>query len=70
VLGLAEAGHLFELVGPDASVRETLSLFDRAMQEGTPIVAVVVTRDAASTGRPLGIVTAADLPRLTKFLQR
>jgi predicted transcriptional regulator len=70
VLGLAESGQPFELVRHDATVQEVLALFDQAMEAGTPLGAVLVTRDAAATGKPLGIVVVADLPRLRQHRWR
>jgi predicted transcriptional regulator len=69
VLALAEASHPLELVGHEATVAETLAVFEQAMRSSIPLSAVLVTRDSAATGRPLGIVTAADLPRLRRFVQ-
>jgi CBS domain-containing protein len=66
-LGRAEAGNPFELVRQDASVSEALALFDRSMLDGSPIEAVLITRDGEAADKPLGIVTAADLPRLRRF---
>jgi CBS domain-containing protein len=68
VLARAETWSPFELVRRDARVADVLGLFDQAMQDGSPLVAVVITQDAAATDRPLGIVTAADLPRLRRFV--
>jgi CBS domain-containing protein len=70
VLGLAEAGRPLEVVGQDATVSETLELFDEAMRVGSPLSAVLVTADSSATAKPLGIVTAADLPRLRRFPHR
>jgi predicted transcriptional regulator len=67
VLGIAESGHPFELVSGDATVHETLAHFEQAMREGRPLSAILVTRDAAASARPMGIVTATDLPRLARF---
>jgi predicted transcriptional regulator len=67
VLGIAESGNAFELVSHDATVSETLALFEQAMRMGNPLSAVLVTRDAAATGKPLGIATVADLPRLRQL---
>jgi predicted transcriptional regulator/transcriptional regulator with XRE-family HTH domain len=68
VLGTAEAGHPFEIVGHDATVHNALALFDAAMNDGTPLAAVIVTQDGAATGRPLGILTTSDLPRLRVYV--
>jgi predicted transcriptional regulator/DNA-binding XRE family transcriptional regulator len=67
VLGHAESGHPFELVAGDATVREVLSLFDKAIRDGRPLDAILITRDAAATGKPIGILTVADLPLLSRF---
>ena len=67
VLGYAETGHPFELVGPETVVGHALLLFNQAMREGTPLTAILVTSDATAAGKPLGIVTTADLPRLGLF---
>jgi CBS domain-containing protein len=64
VLAMAEVGQPFELVHEGATVRDALVLFDRAMTEGAPLAAVVVTKAGDASGKPLGIVTVADLPRL------
>jgi predicted transcriptional regulator len=68
VLGLAEAGEPFEVVRHDATVAEVLPLFERAMHEGTPLAAVLVSQDADPAERPLGIVTVADLSQLRRFV--
>jgi predicted transcriptional regulator/transcriptional regulator with XRE-family HTH domain len=67
VLAMAESVQPFALVHHDATVYEAAGLFDRAMQDGMPLAAVLVTRDADAAEKPLGIVTAADLPRLQRF---
>jgi predicted transcriptional regulator len=67
VLGVAESGLPLELVDQDATVGQALSLFDRSMRSGTPLAAVLVTRDASTTAQPLGILTVGDLPRLRRF---
>jgi CBS domain-containing protein/transcriptional regulator with XRE-family HTH domain len=63
-LGLAESERPFLLAPPSTTVREVLLLFEKAIKEGQPLTAVILTGDGSAIGRPLGIVTAADLPRL------
>jgi predicted transcriptional regulator/DNA-binding XRE family transcriptional regulator len=69
VLAMAETGHPYELVGPRTTVADSIALFERAMQDGNPLTAILITPDATATSRALGIVTVADLARLQRFLR-
>jgi transcriptional regulator with XRE-family HTH domain/predicted transcriptional regulator len=64
VLPYAEEPEAFAFVSARATTRHALSFFDRAAEQGAPLIAILVTADGRPTGDLVGIVTASDLPKL------
>lgn len=69
VLRHGDGAHSFALVDRRATVDDALSQFDDALHGGKVLVAVLITQNGRRTERPLGIVTAADQPRLRAAIQ-
>lgn len=58
----------FEFVAEDRSVFDVLKLFEDSMLAGERLGAVFVTTDGKKDRRPIGIITAWDLPRIKEHL--
>lgn len=68
VLEFANSAHA--VVGQDAAVLDVVELFAENARHGRHLTAVLITRGGADDASPLGIVTAADLPRLYGLVER
>lgn len=64
VLEFGDAGRRFEVVDRRRLVTDVVAMFVDAPREGRRVEAVLVTPTGDPTERPMGIVTAQDLPRL------
>ena len=64
VLPYAEDPDNFRVVGADATADSVVALFDGFAADGRSLAAVLVTPLGEPQGGLLGIVTAADLPRI------
>ncbi|MBR2811793.1 MAG: CBS domain-containing protein [Solobacterium sp.] len=52
-------------VGKKCSRKTVLSAFQDSLSHGAPIVAVIITETGSRSQKPVGIITGADLPRIT-----
>ncbi|MEJ2215781.1 MAG: CBS domain-containing protein [Gemmatimonadota bacterium] len=68
VLAFANSAHA--VVAQDAPVLDVVELFAENARQGRHLTAVLITRSGADGEPPLGIVTAADLPRLYGLVER
>jgi len=68
VLEFANSAHA--VVAKNAPVLDVLELFAENARHGRHLTAVLITRRGADDEPPLGIVTAADLPRLYDMVER
>ncbi|MEJ2186888.1 MAG: CBS domain-containing protein [Gemmatimonadota bacterium] len=68
VLEFANSAHA--VVGRDAAVLDVVELFAENARHGRHLTAVLITRSGGDDESPLGIFTAADLPRLYGLVER
>jgi len=68
VLEFANSAHA--VVPGDAPVLDVVELFADSARRGQHLTAVLVTRRGGDDERPLGIITAADLPRLYGLVEK
>lgn len=68
VLEFANSAHA--VVARNAPVLDVVELFAENARHGRHLTAVLITRSGSDDESPLGIVTAADLPRLYGLVER
>lgn len=69
ILECSESTDNYHFVAAQTSVAAVAELFEKALQEGKRLDAVLVTGDGTENGELLGIVTAWDLPKAYRCLR-
>jgi predicted transcriptional regulator len=64
-----EGTHLHVVMGRNATVDDALCAFDDQMHAGKVLDAIILTHSGNKRERPVGIVTAADQPRLRSAIR-
>jgi predicted transcriptional regulator len=64
VLRHGDGSHSFSMMNSHATVDDALTEFDDSLHRGEILDAILLTNNGSRNERPLGIVTAADQPRL------
>ncbi len=67
VLEVADDHSDWRLLHRNSTFTDALNLFDEAHDEGRRLAAIVITHDGKPTQKPIGILTAADLPALIEM---
>ena len=66
VLDRQEKKVKYTFLPQDATVFDALNEFDRFLQSGRVLRAIIITANGQATEPPLGIVTPSDIPRLVR----
>ncbi len=61
--------NIIKFISSSKSVFEIPSLFEKAIENHSRLGAILITTDGLKNQRPMGIITAWDLPRLEKYIK-